>query len=396
MTTPKWVWGAACALTGLLSLHSYAQTHAGRPAWTIQNGKMKVVVMPGGGHIAALTLTRGKNANMNPLWTPPWKGIDPQNWTPKDKRFGDAPGAPLLSGIIGHNICVDFFGGPSAAETKAGIPVHGEAPCVEWKPVRKTANSVTYKTTLPKAQMDVSRTIALAGDSAIWITETVTNKTAFDRPFGWQQHPTFGPPFLKEGETFFDIGGKQSMVFPQEFSKGERLKRGAIFEWPQAPTSDGGETDMRAWPVGNKSSDFTTTQIDPEKDWGWFTVVNVKKGLLCGYVWPRKDYPWCAIWEENKFRDGAPWYGKAVTRGIEFGTTPFAYSRKDAVQQGSLFRTPTYRWISAGAKQTIGYGAFLVNVPTGTTGVKEVTVEGKTIVISLDGSDQTIRLRVAK
>lgn len=396
MTTRTVRWGAAFALTGLLSLSAHAQTYAGRPAWTIQNGKFKVTVTPGGGHLASMTLTRGKNADVNPLWLPKWQGMEPQNWTPSNKRYGDAPGAPLLSGILGHNICVDFFGGPSAAETKAGVPVHGEAPCVAWKPVRKTARSITYKTTLPKAQMNVSRTITLGSDTAMWITETVTNNTAFDRPFGWQQHVTFGTPFLKQGETFFDIGGTQSMVFPGEFSKGERLKRGATFDWPGGVDKNGNEVDMRAYPVSGKSSDFTTTRVSPDKKWAWFTVVNVKKGLLCGYVWPEKDYPWCAIWEENRFRDGAPWFSKEITRGIEFGTTPWAYSRREAITQGSLFKTPTYRWISAGATQTIGYGAFLVNVPAGTTGVKEVTVNGNSIVISLDGSDKTLSLKVAK
>lgn len=396
MKTRNLFFGAALVLLATSALSAEAQTYAGRKAWTISNKKFKVIVTPGGGHIASMTLTGGKNANVNPLWLPPWQGIDPQNWKSSDKRFGDAPGAPLLSGILGHNICVDFFGGPSAAETKAGLPVHGEAPALEWKPVNKTANSITYKTTLPKAQMDVSRTITLGSDSLMWISETVKNNTAFDRPFGWQQHATFGPPFLKSGETFFDVGGKQSMVFPMEFSKGERLKRGATFEWPTGTDKNGNEIDLRAYPAGNKNSDFTTTRVSPDKKWGWFTVVNVKKNLLCGYVWPSKDYPWIANWEENKFRSGAPWFSKGVARGIEFGTTPWAYSRREAVTQGSLFKTPTYRWISAGASQTIGYGAFLVNVPAGTTGVREVSVNGNTVSIQLEGVDRTITLRVKR
>ncbi len=396
MTTRNLFLGATLLFVGASALSAHAQTYAGRKAWTISNGKLKVIVTPGGGHIASMTLAKGKNADVNPLWLPPWQGIDPQNWKSSDKRFGTAPGAPLLSGILGHNICVDFFGGPSAAETKAGVPVHGEAPTLEWKPVRKTANSITYRTTLPKAQMDVSRTITLGRDSAMWISETVKNNTAFDRPFGWQQHATFGSPFLKAGETFFDIGGTTSMVSPTEFSKGERLKRGAQFDWPKGVDKNGNEIDMRAFPMGNKNSDFTTTRVSPDKKWGWFSVINVKKGLVCGYVWPSKDYPWAANWEENKFRDGAPWFNKAIARGIEFGTTPWAYSRREAVTQGSLFKTPTYRWISAGASQTIGYGAFLVNVPAGTTGVKEVSVNGNTISIQLEGVDKTLTLKVKK
>jgi hypothetical protein len=256
---------------------------------------------------------------------------------------------------------------------------------------------LTYYANLPKAQMRVTRTISLTPDSsAIWIRETVENLSAFDRPFGWQQHPTFGPPFLQKGATFFDMPATQSTVYPKEFSKGMRLKAGEEFEWPNAPGANGEMVDLREWPKGDKSSDYTASLIDPSKKWGWFTAINTRRGLLCGYVWPRAEWPWVGNWEENKFRDGKPWLGKAVTRGMEFGTTPFPDSRRDAVTLNKLFNTPTYRWISANATQTIGYGAFVAPIPAGTTGVKEVVVEGNMIKISLDGVDKTLTLRVRK
>ena len=33
----------------------------------------------------------------------------------------------LLAGIMGHNLCMDMFGGPSREEAAAGMTVHGEA-----------------------------------------------------------------------------------------------------------------------------------------------------------------------------------------------------------------------------------------------------------------------------
>ena len=64
---------------------------------------------------------------------------------------------------------------------------------------------------------------------------------------------------------------------------------------------------------------------------------------------------------------------------MEFGTTPYPDSRRDMVTMGTLFRTPTYRWISAKAKQTIGYGAFVAPVPAGATGVRNVDVQGNNV-----------------
>ena len=378
------------------SLPTFAQqadtSYHGRKAWKVQNEKVQVVVLPGGGHIASITLRSGSGANLNPLWLPPWQSVEPGNW--QGGKYGDKPGAQLLSAIMGHNLCLDFFGGPSAAETKAGIPAHGEAPTVNWTAVQQSATKLTYTTLLPKAQMRVTRTISLTpGSSALWIKETAENLTDFDRPIGWNQHVTLGPPFLEAGASFYDMNGKWSMVDPKEFSKGQRLKQGAEFDWPNVPAAKGGGTiDLRDWPQGSKSSDFSTTLIDPTAKWGWFTAINTKKHLLIGYIWPRADWPWAANWEENKFRTGVPWLGKAVTRGIEFGTTPFAYSRKDTVTMGKLHDTPTYRWISARNAQTVSYGAFVAPLPSGATGVKSVEIAGGSIKITLAGADKTLSL----
>ncbi len=364
----------------------------GRKAWTVQNEKVKVVVVPGGGHIASITLRSGTGANLNPLWLPPWPSVEPGGWT--NGKYGDKPGAQLLCSIMGHNLCLDFFGGPSPAETKAGIPVHGEAPCINWTAVQRTATKLVYTTTLPRAQMKVTRTISLTpSSSALWIKETAENLTDFDRPIGWNQHVTFGPPFLEKGASFYDMNGTWSMVDPKEFSKGQRLKQGAEFDWPNAPAANGSDTtDLREWPMGNKSSDFTTTLIDPSTKYGWFTAVNTKKHLVVGYIWPRADWPWAANWEENKFRTGAPWNGNGVTRGIEFGTTPFAYSRKDTVAMGKLHDTPTYRWISAHNAQTVSYGAFVAPLPEGATGVKSVELTANSVKISYNGVEKTTTL----
>ncbi len=382
-------------IAGALAISVPAQDYHGRKAWNLQNDKLSVVITPGGGHIASMTLRSGPAAGLNPLWLPPWRSVEPGNW--QGGYYGDPPGAPLLSSILGDNICLDFFGAPSKPETDAGIPVHGEAPCLNWKVDKVTGSSLTYSTTLPAAQMHAVRKITLTrGSTAIWIDETVTNLSPLDRPFGWNQHVTLGPPFLREGESFYDLSVSWSKVYPREFSKEERLKRGAEFEWPNAPASKGGEIDLREYPKGKPNSDFTAGLIPANRKWGFFTAVNVKKGLVIGYVWPRKEWPWIANWEENHSRSGKPWLGKAVARGMEFGTTPYPDSRRDMVTMGQLHGTPVYRWISAKATQKISYGAFVAAVPAGTTGVKDVTVDGSRIKVILDGVDKTLSLAITK
>src|ERR1041384_8206092 len=142
------------ALLTLIAISGAAMENGnyhGRKAWKLTNGKIEVVITPGGGHIASLTLKDGPAAGMNPLWLPPWPSKEIGEDTFGD--YGGHPAGKLLRSILGHNICLDFFGAPSAPETKAGIAVHGEGPCVDWTAAKQSPTSITYSANLPVAQM---------------------------------------------------------------------------------------------------------------------------------------------------------------------------------------------------------------------------------------------------
>jgi hypothetical protein len=79
--------------------------------------------------------------------------------------------------------------------------------------------------------------------------------------------------------------------------------------------------------------------------------------MAFGYVWRRADFPWMGIWEENHSRRSAPWNGAALTRGMEFGVSPFPETRRQMVDRGTLFGVPTYRWLPARARLEVEYWA---------------------------------------
>src|SRR5204862_2867514 len=99
-------------------------TFYGRRAASLENAAMRVTVLEGGGHIAAVT---DKASNVSPLWVPPWPSIEPSAFRPEHHdRYGAGADGRLLAGIMGHNLCLDIFGGPSAEEEAAGLTAHGE------------------------------------------------------------------------------------------------------------------------------------------------------------------------------------------------------------------------------------------------------------------------------
>src|SRR5579885_1669223 len=101
-----------------------------RAAARIENEHLRVTVLRQGGHIAEIF---HKASGVNPLWTPPWPSIEPSVYDPaKHPEYGSGKDAKLLAGIMGHNVCLDLFGGPSEEEAAAGMTAHGEGPVVAY------------------------------------------------------------------------------------------------------------------------------------------------------------------------------------------------------------------------------------------------------------------------
>src|ERR1044071_10525037 len=83
-----------------------------RRAFSMESSQLRVTMLVEGGHIAELT---HKPSGVNPLWTPPWPSIDPSEFNPAKhgETYGTHAESKVLSGIMGHNLCMDIFGGTS-------------------------------------------------------------------------------------------------------------------------------------------------------------------------------------------------------------------------------------------------------------------------------------------
>src|SRR5579864_6472386 len=110
--------------------HMAETRYRGRRAAILENDRLRITVLEEGGHIAEIF---SKESGINPLWTPPWPSIEPSTYDPAgNPEYGAGAESRLLAGIMGHNLCLDLFGGPSPEEAAAGLTVHGEASIVAW------------------------------------------------------------------------------------------------------------------------------------------------------------------------------------------------------------------------------------------------------------------------
>ena len=117
--------------------------------------------------------------------------------------------------------------------------------------------------------------------------------------------------------------------------------------------------------------------MDPAREHAWFSAVHPGLQILVAYVWDRQDFPWLGNWEENQARTTAPWKGKALTRGMEFSTSPFPVGLREAVTMNRFQGQPTYRWLPARGTVTVSYALMILPVAPDCRGVADITPDDK-------------------
>jgi hypothetical protein len=317
-------------------------TFHNRKAFQIENDHTRVTVTEGGGHIGEIF---NKATGVNPLWIPPWQTIEPSDWTEaKYPEYGGGPEAALLASIMGHNLCLYLFGGPSPDEAAAGIRVHGEAGVVNWD-FESTPNGLIARCVLPLAHLAFERIITLDGPR-VNFHETVENLASFGQPIAWTQHVTLGPPFMDRGKTEFCANGG----FVGSLPGGTDPHSGKVFDkvgpvFKETLTSGTGEGGFRSF------------LMDKSQAKSFFIAWSPAQETAISYCWNRADFPWIGVWDENNYRDFKPWNSRSLTRGLEFSASPFAESRKEMIERGSFLGTPCFAWIPAKGKLTADYFA---------------------------------------
>lgn len=287
---------ALCQTSGTLR----SGTFEGQDATILSNGRLELTVLTQGSAIANIVMT-DNSERLSPLWNP----LRLARESGRDAQF---------NGGLGHFVCVDGFGSPSAEERAAGFPSHGEAHLTRFA-VNKDAggNSVSLSGTLPIVQEVFSRTFHMApNENVVYVDSQLENLMGFDRPVNWAEHATIGAPFLEPGQTTVFLSGTRSQnrdYLANQQGRGSvaggrgnapatqrRLASGKDFTWPMSEGLDGTPVDLSATPENPHYLDHAATLLDPTRRLEWVAALNTDKGLIYGYLFRREDYPWLQHW----------------------------------------------------------------------------------------------------
>ena len=354
-------------------------TYLHRPAWKLESEALRLSILQCGGHIGEVVLKDGNE--INPLWVPPVPTIDSDQYDPAVHGvvYGTNAEARLLSGLVGHNLCFPYWGNPSEAEATAGMTFHGETNIRRWSLLEETPEKLSLEVELPESAMSFRRSIRLKG-TAIHIDSTAVNQSAWDRPFGWCEHVTFGPPFLESGQTRFDASAEQGFVTGHEEAE--------TFCWPtgKASVEDAASFNLHEFAPVEHSDLVNSYLLRPDGQWGWFTAFHRQHALLIGYLYRREHYPWLNVWENNDER--------RVTRGMEFSNTPHHGTMKTLIKNAEMWGVPTYEWLNARSLVTKSFTIFISRVPPDFSGTQDVQVFSDTIKIIEIGTQRSFQATI--
>ena len=336
----------------------------------LANDRMELVTLLGGGAIADLRLNLGFPAQRrNLLWETPWPSLDPHRYRARvhNRTYGPAFVGRFLAGFTGHSLCLDYFGAPSEAEVGEGLCLHGEAAVARWGVLRqaesKTSVSLLMEARLPNAGLRFQRKFHMRqGEAVVYVSEAIFNLHATDHFFHWTQHVTLGPPFLQAEASMICLPATRGVTWSHGYEGKSLLADAQEFAWPYAPATDGSRVDLSRCFIRRGTGFVAAALLDPERDLGFVSALNFRLGLLLGYCFPRRVFPWVAIWEENCARNDSPWKGRTQARGLEFGTTPMPVGKREAFAVGSLWGVPTFCCVPARGKLEAGYAIFLAPV----------------------------------
>jgi galactose mutarotase-like enzyme len=292
---------------------STAFTYRGIDAAFVENDHLRILVLPGkGGDILEF---RDKRTDVDVLWHAD------HNWVPPTERYVPAETSSTWLDHYpgGWQVNLPIAGtGMEIAGNAYGL--HGESALLPWEAsvTENTDDAVelTLTTELVRYPFALERVLRLpAGEPVLEVRESVTNVGGVELEYVWQQHVALGRPLLGPAARL-DVPAETGVTeeVTPAFETG-RLASERPFEWPHAPTRDGGTTDLRDVPPEEAAIHDQCYATDLED--GWYALTNPELDLGFAFTFPTDPFECVWYWQPLGGFEESPYWGRTYNVGLE-------------------------------------------------------------------------------
>ena len=148
-----------------------------------------------------------------------------------------------------------------------------------------------------------------AGQAAVLLDETITNRSGIPIDFMWGHHPYFGKPVLEAGSR---------IISPAARALDDDMRP---MSWPVHEGKDFGQCPAEGEGRGEM---FYLTDLAQ----GWYALVNPARRLGLAMSWDTAVFPYVWIWQEANSSKNYPYFGGAYAVALEpFSSLPGARQR---------------------------------------------------------------------
>jgi hypothetical protein len=318
--------------------------YAGMRTVVLENQRLRVTVLADkGGDVVEFN---DKRRDLDYAWLSP-TGIR----RPADLAGGGSDDvATFVDGYEGG--WQEIFPSGGAPSTYRGVALaqHDEVAGLPWD-YTITADdesevAVTFAVRGRRLPFHLTRTMRLrSGEPTLEIVAETTNEAPVDLHAMWGQHVVFGRPFLRPGCRITLPAGIEVIPHAEAINPPNRLiAPGGPWQWPDAPTPDGGTVDLSVVGAPGDPSDivYLTGFTD-----GWYEMRDPDASTGLRVDWDAQVLPNLWRWQEFGASQDYPWWGRVYTLGLEpFSSYP-TNGLAEAVANGTALDYP------AGARKTL-------------------------------------------
>lgn len=302
----------------------------GIDALFLENDHLRVELLPGkGGDVTRIV---DKRTDTNVLFEAPheWRAPAAGPVGAPDGAFSFLDHYPG-----GWQSVLPGAGGPSEAHG-APLGLHGESTLVpfETEILADTDERAAVRLTasLTRYPFDVERDVTLSADeSAVEISERVTNTGEVPVDYSWLQHVALGEPLVGP-EASLSVPCETVHVDPDQTAATARLPPGETYEWPVCETDDG-PVDLREFPPKRDRVHDLVALADLSD--GRYTVSNPELDLGVTVEFPESLYEYLWYWQAFGGFESAPFFGRNYNVGLEPCTSIPNAGLAEAVENGT-------------------------------------------------------------